>query len=325
MRRIVYRNISSLVGLAGGILYGTVARLVFTYSKFEVYFGVMTIGFIFLVPLALGGLAVHVGEKQRKRGWAYWIFMPWVSCLILLLATALIGWEGKICILMALPVFLLMSSLGGIIAGLNARVIRSDRNMYSVLVFLAVLPFISTPLERRFHAPDSLRSVETQIVINAAPRTVWQNIERVRRIEPNEQRPSFFHWIGFPKPVEATLSHEGIGGVRHATFEGVLFVETIDKWEPDRELSFGIKADTASIPPTTLDEHVTIGGPYFDMLEGDYRIEAVNDRQVILHLSSRHRLSTRFNFYAGLWTDLIMRDIQNNILGVIKNRSETDR
>jgi len=65
---------------AVGILYGAVARLVFTYSKFEVYFGVMTIGFIFLVPLALGALAVHVGEKQKKRGWTYWIFMPWVSC-----------------------------------------------------------------------------------------------------------------------------------------------------------------------------------------------------------------------------------------------------
>jgi len=104
-----------------------------------------------------------------------------------------------------------------------------------------------------------------------------------------------------------------------------LFVETIDRWEPERELSFAIKADAKSIPPTTLDEHVTVGGPYFDMLEGTYRIERISDQQVVLHLSSKHRLSTRFNFYAGRWTDYIMRDIQENILGVIKRRCETSQ
>jgi len=65
-----------------------------------------------------------------------------------------------------------------------------------------------------------------------------------------------------------------------------------------------------------------VGGPYFDVLEGTYRIERLNDRQVLLHLSSKHRLSTRFNFYAGLWTDFIMRDIQRNILRIIKRRCE---
>jgi hypothetical protein len=32
--------------------------------------------------------------------------------------------------------------------------------------------------------------------------------------------------------------------------------------------------------------------------------------QVLLHLSSKHRLSTRFNAYGGLWTDFIMSDLQ---------------
>jgi hypothetical protein len=41
-----------------------------------------------------------------------------------------------------------------------------------------------------------------------------------------------------------------------------------------------------------------------------------------LHLSSRHRLSTRFNFYAGVWTDFIMHDLQQAILSVIRQRAE---
>jgi hypothetical protein len=115
----------------------------------------------------------------------------------------------------------------------------------------------------------------------------------------------------------------GVGAVRHATFErGVLFVETITKWEPEKDLAFTIKADTAHIPPTTLDQHVTIGGPYFDVLEGEYRIEPSGPGKVILHLSSQHRLSTRFNSYAGFWTDFIMRDTQEYILEIIKRRCE---
>jgi hypothetical protein len=171
--------------------------------------------------------------------------------------------------------------------------------------------------------PQTVRTVETQITINASPRVVWQNIERVREIEKNEQKTSMFHLLGFPRPVEATLSHEGVGAVRHASFEGgLVFVETITKWEPQEELSFSIKADTGSIPPTTLDEHVTVGGDYFDVLEGRYKIEPLSNEQVVLRLSSKHRLSTRFNLYAGWWTDNIMRDIQENILGIIKNRCE---
>ncbi len=326
--KIIHKgNISLWLGLAVGVVYGVVARLVFTYNRFqEVFFGVMSVSFIILVPLTLGMLTVYFGVKQKKRGWAYWIFMPWVPCTILMTAALLIGWEGSICILVALPVFLVVSSFGGVVAGLCVKATRPEQNAYSLIIFFVALPFVSSPIENLFAVPESIRTVETQISINASPRTVWENIERVKEIRPDEQSFSMFHLLGFSRPVEATLSYEGIGGVRHATFEGgVLFVETIDKWEPEKELSFAIKADTSSIPPTTLDEHVTIGGPYFDMLEGTYTIERLSDNQVVLHLSSKHRLSTRINFYAGRWTDYIMRDIQGNILGVIKRRCETSQ
>ena len=325
----IFRNetVSLWLGLAAGVIYGIAARLVFTYHGFEeTFYGVLSISFIMLVPGVLGFLTVHFGAKSIKRGWLYCIFMPWVPCLILMAAAFLIGWEGSICILLALPIFLLFSSIGGIISGSIARSKLRDASNYSVVAFLLLLPFVSGAFERRFEAPDSIRTVETQTVIEASSRKVWENIERVPKIEPAEQRFSIFHLLGFPRPVEATLSHEGEGGVRHATFEGgVLFVETIDKWDLEKELSFSIKADTKTIPPTTLDEHVTIGGPYFDMLEGTYRIEKLSENEVVLHLSSKHRLSTHINFYTGLWTDYIMRDIQKNILGVIKQRCETTR
>ena len=159
----------------------------------------MSIGFIFLVPLTLGVLTVYFGAKQQRRGWAYWIFMPWVPCVILMAAALLIGWEGSICILMALPIFLVMSSFGGLITGLSVRATRQEQNSYSLIIFFVALPFVFASIEHQFGLPESIRTVETQITINASPQTVWENIERVKEIRPNEQRFSMFHLLGFPQ------------------------------------------------------------------------------------------------------------------------------
>jgi hypothetical protein len=69
------------------------------------------------------------------------------------------------------------------------------------------------------------------------------------------------------------------------------------------------------------DQHVTIGGEYFDVLIGTYELEPVPEG-VRLVLKSAHRLSTRFNFYSGLWSDAVMQSIQQNILEVLAKRCE---
>jgi len=325
LRDVLHRpEFSIYVGVGAGIVYGVLVRFAFAFNRLQNFWSVMTIGFIFLVPLALGFLTVHYGEAEERRGWPYRIFMPWVPCWLLMTIACFIGWEGWICIVMVSPVFLVMSSVGGVVAGLVNRRRETQSNSFPALIFFAALPFISASIESRLGLPASMRTVETTVQINSSSTVVWQNIERVREIQSDEHRPSLFHSLGFPRPVEATLSREGVGGIRHATFEGgVLFIETIKTWEPEHELSFNIQADSASVPATTLDEHVNVGGQYFDVLEGRYTIERTNDGQVLLHLSSKHRLSTRFNLYAGLWTDLIMRDIQRNILDIIKRRCES--
>ena len=92
----------------------------------------------------------------------------------------------------------------------------------------------------------------------------------------------------------------------------------------ERRLGFTIAAQTDLIPPTTLDEHVRVGGPYFDVLRGEYRLEPLGSGTTRLHLSSRHRISTDFNWYAHLWTDAVMLDLQKRILFVIRQRCETE-
>ena len=108
-----------------------------------------------------------------------------------------------------------------------------------------------------------------------------------------------------------------------ATFTGnLVFHETVTDWAEPRLLSFRIAAQTDSIPPTTLDRHVTIGGQYFDVLQGTYVLEPLAGG-TRLRLTSKLRVSTHFNVYSGPWADTIMKSIQETILAVEKKRAES--
>jgi hypothetical protein len=224
---------------------------------------------------------------------------------------------------MLLPIGLILASAGGFVGGYAARRVKSRRAQSLTMVCILVLPFLSGPFEAQaFYAWES-RHVENVIDIQASPEVIWQNIIRVRAIRKDELPPSWAHAIGFPDPIEATLSREGVGGVRHGTFTGNLgFIETITVWEPQKRLAFNISAETDKIPSTTLDEHVRVGGEYFDVLRGEYRLEPLAKNLTRLHLSSEHRVSTDFNWYAHLWTDAVMADLQRRILYVVKARCQ---
>jgi hypothetical protein len=321
-----FPKLALVAAVAAGLVYGLASRFLFGPESGNGLLGVMTFAFIFLVPLGLGALTVHLAAPQYRRSLANAILTPWAATVLTLLAAFVTGFEGMICIVMIAPAFLVMASIGGVTIYLVHRIAArrgmAQLNAATVLLLLA-LPYLIGPLEQTLGTAKSLRVVETQIRIHADAATVWANIARVPEILPHEQYTSLAHVIGFPKPLEATLSYEGVGGVRHATFErGVLFVETVTVWEPLRRLAFTIHADPDQIPARALDEHVTVGGPYFDVLDGEYVIEPLADGAVMLHLRSTHRLSTSFNPYARLWTDWVMRDVQNNILQVVRDRAE---
>jgi hypothetical protein len=308
-----------------GLLYGGFSRWAFGSEDLKLVLGLVTLAFVFLVPLAFGAVVVLVGSKDPRWSWRKSVGMPVLVVLLCLVAVMLLQMESLVCILMAAPVMMFMAILGGlstqeIIRGRQARARRNGRMYVTALV---LLPYLVAPLENRFTLPQAIRTTDTQIVIDAPPEKVWANIARVRAISSSELQSLPVYWMGFPRPIEATLSHDGVGGVRHATFERhVLFIETVTRWDEPRLLSFTIHADGDFIPPASFDRHVTVGGQFFDVLDGTYEIERLGPERVILHLSSNHRLSTRFNWYSGLWSNWIMAQIQNSILHVIKERCE---
>ncbi|SNT39483.1 hypothetical protein SAMN05421770_11121 [Granulicella rosea] len=283
----------------------------------------MSFSFLFLGPFLAGAITVWQGSSQEPWTLGECVVNAWIPIAINLALAIFIAWEGIICAIFIVPPALISSAAGGLAVRALHRYLRL-RGGNTTMYCLAALPLVLAMVETTLNQPLETRTVHNSIVVHAPAAVVWRNIERVRAISPSELRPSWANAIGFPRPVEATLSYQGIGGVRNASFErGLNFVETITAWEPDHRIAFTIRADTAHIPSTTLDEHVTVGGRFFDVLTGEYVLEPQGDGSTLLRLSSQERLSTDFNLYAALWSDAVMSDMQANILHVVRNRCET--
>lgn len=319
-----------LLGASGagaliGLLYGLGCRWAFAHPPSDgarVAFGLMSVAFVFLVPLAIGALSVAVGAREDTSP-LLWALLPLAPAGALLASTFVLAWEGAICLVMVAPIVFALALLGGVATGLILRWRRSRADARRAALGLALAPFLYAPVETRLAQPDTLREVETSVLIEADAATVWSQLVRVPAIQPAEQQPSFFHFIGIPRPDAATLEGEGPGALRVASFHGgIRFLERVDEWRPGQALGFSIAVLPGSVAPYVLDEHVQVGGEHFDVLYGRFVLEPLGPRRVRLRLSSRHRLTTRFNAYAGLWSDAVMRDLQAGICAVIERRSE---
>lgn len=313
----------AFAGVCAGLFYGLLIRWK-THANYSYAIEVMSFAFIISMPIVIGFLTVLVAEWKTRLTFRDQLLIPWTAASLCLGAAFLLAWEGIICTVMFLPLFLCLASLGGVIAGVVSY-FRFSKKSKSMFCFSAILlPFIISAFEKNLEPRTYYTIAENQIQIQANADTVWNEIKSVRPFNEKEHGFSWSHVIGFPRPVSAELQGSGVGAIRKAIFEGnLVFTETITKWQVGHVLAFNISANSDEIPPSTLDEHVIIGGKYFDVLEGTYRIERIDGRNVILHLNSKFRTATFFEPYTRLWASFIMTDLQQYILERIKVRAES--
>jgi hypothetical protein len=303
--------------------YAVVLRLVFGINKWSDLFSVMSITFLVCLPVIVGFLTVYFSEEKKACKIPYRIFMPWLPIAFFFGITLVFALEGWACWLMVLPLFLIASSLGGVLGGVfKSQKKKKDGNLYvSILPFL---PLLMAPIENFVGSIPGTYKAYTYIDIQAPADKIWSNVTRVREIPQEQDKGWLTRTLGFPRPVKAELNFEGVGAYREARFtNGLVFHETVSEYQHQKKMVFSIKAYPHEIPSTTLDEHVVIGGKYFDVLNGTYELEKLNANTHRLHLYSHFKLNTTFNFYASWWARWIMEDIQNNILQVEKQRAES--
>lgn len=304
-----------LIGLTAGVVYAFLAMLLVTYNHKNV-----SISYIFALPLTLGAIPVLFSTKEQLQSYTTYLLLPWAITLTFFFMAWALGFEGMICLVIIVAPFLLIGTLGAFIF----RLIKLKKEGTGTKLYASLLiPFLMLALESNFQAEDQIHTVSTTVEIEADPLKIWQNVKNVKDIQSDEIETHFIHLIGIPKPLNGELDKEGVGGTRHITWnKGIKFEEKITSWNENKGFTYDINVDPSSIPPTTLDEHVMIGGKYFDVLHGSYSIDQIDAKTSNVTLTCTYRVTTNLNLYSKIWADFILDDFNEMILEVIKSRSE---
>ena len=307
-----------LLPLAGGAAAALVMRLVFSGSPGQRY-SAMLGTFIYLVPVLGGAVTVYLAERIRRRSFWYYLWAPWCAMALFVGGTLLIYIEGLICAVVIVPLFALMGSLGGLLMGVICRATRWPR---PTLYGFAALPLVLGAIEPALPDPQQLSSTSRTIFIAAPPERVWHALNDARAIRPAELGDAWAWRIGVPMPVEGRTEESAEGRVRKVRWQkDVHFDELITEWAPLQRLKWRYRFAPDSFPAGALDDHVVIGGHYFDLRDTAYTL-APREGGTELRIDVAWRVSTRFNWYADRVAQFLLGDFSEHILRFYKARSE---
>ena len=309
------RLITLFIGLLGGVVYAFIVMLLITAAHRNV-----SITYIFSLPIILGAIPVLFSTKEQLKSYKSYLLMPWGITLTFFFLCYIMRFDGMICLIVIVAPFLVLGTLGAFLYRLfKLKLKGKGSSLYASLL----LPLIVFMIEENIQPTNEFHTVLSTIEVESDRRNVWKNIKNVESIKSEEIETHFVHVIGIPKPLNGALDKEGVGGVRSIVWEkGIKFEEKIITWNEGYGFSYDINVDPKSIPPRTLDEHVMIGGKYFDVVAGSYNIVPKGSNRCLVELSCTYRITTNFNFYSKVWADYIIEDFNAMILEVVRKRSE---
>ncbi len=301
-----------------GVLIGLAIRLVFS-GKPGGAWSAMSGAFIFIAPMLVGAVTVYVAETKERRHWLYYFVAPFVANILFILGTLVIMVEGLVCAIVILPMFAFIGAMGGLAMGLVCRITNwPKRAIYS----LAALPIILGLTGEYLPAPTTLNSVQRSIVIKALPSSVWNQLNNVTNIRPEEFGATWAARIGVPMPLSGVTELTTTGRVRKSLWnKAVHFDEPITDWQPERYMRWTYRFEATSFPPHALDDHVMIGGHYFDLNDTSFTLTPT-EGGTLLNIKAHYRVSTQFNFYADRVAQLLLGNMFDAGLALYKTRSE---
>ncbi len=327
----------SLLAIGLATIYGIALRIMFGFIGDGSQ--IMSITFLFIVPMIIGFLTVFYTPKEKVKTGTNAFFLPWLTVLAILIITIIFNIEGTICWILIYPIFSIFAGIGGIFAfhfrntkpmySENGDLINDDSEnddlekptTLNVSIFL-LIPCVIGFVEGNRSTIQKDFNISKSVEISASTKEVWAELTNINQISNIENTASFSNMIGFPKHLRTTLDTLCVGGKRKAMYEnGLYFDETISDFETEKRLVLDIKTDPNNIPPTVMDEHIVIGGKHVDILQDIYTIEKISENSCRLTLSSRFFINTPFNWYTSIWADYLMKDILRGQLNLIAARA----
>ena len=308
--------------LLAGALAGVALRLLFWgYPDPGPSLSAMMASFIYLVPFVVGMVTVYVAETKKRRTWKYYAWAGFLANVFFVLGTLLIMVEGLICAVIIIPLFAAEGAVGGLVMGAVCRITNwPKQTLYS----FAALPLILGMFETNVPLPERLSSIERTITISASPSEVWKQIHNARDIKPDEVKLAWAYRIGVPMPLAGITQQTSTGTVRKITMgKGVHFDQIAAESQENKYVRWTYRFYADSFPPRALDDHVMIGGQYFDFKDTSYTLTP-RGNATELTIRMQYRVSTQFNWYADSVAQLLLGNAEEVLLNFYRHRSEAE-
>lgn len=276
-------------------------------------------GLFIWLPLVLGATSTlilnHKNSVSTKelRNNSYWTLL--VFCIGLLA----FAWEGIICLIMAAPIGFVFTYLGFLIGhSFSKSKIKANSPTAIILLMLSVPSLMA--FEDNIKTTEDLRSVTTTIEINASPEKVWKNVVAFPQLkEPTE----FIFKTGIAYPINATISGQGVGAVRHCNFSTGSFVEPITVWDEPKLLKFSVDEQPEPMKEISFyDIHPNHLHGYWVSKQGQFKLTALPNGHTLLEGTTWYVNKIKPDFYWTIWSDNIVHKIHNRVLEHIKTQAE---
>lgn len=305
--------------IAGALVGVAVRALVFTDHAGSNR-SAMVMYFVVGAPLAIGAVTVYLAERVRRRSWGYYARAGALANALAVLGTLLVAIEGLICAIVILPLFALYGAIAGLIMGAICRWTQWPRAASYCVVTLPVALALILP----YSPPhDRYGSIERSLVVRSTPERIWPHLMTSERIRPAEVERGWLYRIGVPLPEAGVTRSEAEGLVRNVLMgRSIHFEQIATDWRANEYVHWRYRFARDSFPPGSLDDHVEIGGHYFDITDTVYTLQPIDAQTTRLGIRMNYRVSTDFNWYADGVARLLIGNFNEVILDFYRRRAE---
>jgi hypothetical protein len=305
-----------LLGIVAGAAYLVIFIAVSVYGL-----GSYGAAMFFGTPVITGCVASYILNRKQKRGALFTLFHSSLTLTVACVAFLLLGLEGIICIVMAMPIMIPLGLFGAMIGrsiavSLHRPGVSEQTGLVGCMLVLPLIAWIEEVTQQ-----DPTYEVVSKIEINAPIETVWDNVIHFSDISA---APAWYFQLGIAYPTRAHIVGTGVGAHRYCEFSTGTFVEPITAWERPTKLAFDVSEQPEPMFELTPYRH--IHPPHltgsFRSTRGEFRLLALDDQHTLLEGSTWYQLEIRPLNYWTVWTDWILHRIHYRVLDHIKHSSE---
>lgn len=310
--------LSAVASIGLTAIVGFVLALVST-EIFEVYGS----GIFLATPVACGIISVWIYNRKGKKEIGESISVSFFAGCITLLGFLVVGFEGLICLAMAIPVVLPLFIIGGLVGyAISNAIGKRIVSDITVILLVCFVPLLMG-FESKEESSHNIRKAVTEVEINAPINMVWNEVIQFSEIpEPKE----FLFRIGIAYPTDARIEGSGVGAIRYCNFSTGSFVEPITHWEENVKLGFDVIEQPE--PMTEISPHTGIHPPHLDWairsVKGQFMLKEKEDGTVVLEGTTWFYTVMEPEPYWSWITEEMVHLIHKRVLNHIKSTVENN-